>query len=212
MPELIEMRPYASFSRDEFLKKNGAAGAINVALVSQWFPYKGSDLYEKLAKEISRISVGGVWREVIFHAFRPNYENVSHLDHIHFHAEYKDADFQVMMQSLRIDVAMHLSLFPETFCYALSRSLLLGVPIVFLNRGSVGERLHEVSRAFPSASATVEDVHAALQRAVEWAQVKRLALHQSIGSSAASYSEARATLRFLVKTLSKSVGCSSYLL
>ena len=67
------------------------------------------------------------------------------------HGEYKDDELVSLMEKHQIDVICHFSLSEETYCYALSRSLQCQLPIFYIRRGALSERLdgvHELYQGF----------------------------------------------------------------
>ena len=54
------------------------------------------------------------------------------------------------MKKKNIHILIFLSLFPETYSYSLSMALQSGLPIVYLNRGALTNRLRNINRAFPA--------------------------------------------------------------
>lgn len=57
--------------------------------------------------------------------------------------EYKRENLPELMKKYEIDLVGVLSIWPETFCYTLSESILCGVPVLATDIGAVSERIHE---------------------------------------------------------------------
>jgi hypothetical protein len=58
-----------------------------------------------------------------------------------FHGPYKDETITDVLRKDGIHLLLAISLSEETYCYALTRMINTGLPIVFLNRGAISERL-----------------------------------------------------------------------
>lgn len=65
-----------------------------------------------------------------------------------FHGPYKDETIIDVLRHDGIHILLALSLSEETYCYSLTKMINSGLPIVFLNRGAISERLFEKSERF----------------------------------------------------------------
>mgnify|MGYP000736071732 len=57
--------------------------------------------------------------------------------------QYKREDLPELMQKYEIDLVGILPIWPETFCYTLSESVLCGVPVIASDIGAISERIHK---------------------------------------------------------------------
>ncbi len=55
------------------------------------------------------------------------------------------------MYKENIHILTHLSLFEESYCYALTNSINSGIPILYINHGALTERLNKKDKYFPSS-------------------------------------------------------------
>jgi hypothetical protein len=60
---------------------------------------------------------------------------------------------------------MHLSLFEESYCYALTNSINSGIPIIYLDRGAFGERLGKKDKYF---GCDINNIEETLISAIEY--------------------------------------------
>ncbi|MGM0988741.1 MAG: glycosyltransferase [Pseudomonadota bacterium] len=96
------------------------------------------------------------------------------------HGPYRREDFAPHLAEIRPHVGAVLSIWPETWCHTLTELWAAGLPVVGLDIGAVGERLHESGGGWRVAPFTVEALSAALQRARDpesWA-ARRAAVQQ----------------------------------
>lgn len=57
------------------------------------------------------------------------------------HGAYRQQDLPLLMKQYDIDVVCILPIWPETFCYTISESVLCGIPVFVTDIGAVGERV-----------------------------------------------------------------------
>ena len=62
-------------------------------------------------------------------------------DNIVFHNTYSDDKIIKQLHDNNIHGITHLSLFEESYCYALTNSINSGLPIFYIDRGAISERL-----------------------------------------------------------------------
>lgn len=203
--EWMDLLPYTSCSTLTCLQ---SPEEIHIALISDWKVVKGSAFYRMLAKGTPRIRVYRQSYTLIFHAFRLRQSNTnqfSSLQYINFHPIYSIANFKNTLSTLHIEVAIHLSLSPEVYCYSLSQSIRLGIPIVYLDTGSTDDRLHGISRAFPIGNLTLDSMQIALHRAIKWNIDKRRWLHELFSKSPSTFHKKMEAARTLEGHLSSSI-------
>lgn len=112
-----------------------------------------------------------------------------------FHGSYSPRDFSKAVEKIDPDLALFLSPWGETFSYALSEALMLGLPIVSLNVGALGNRLAGVDQAvLINGSGPLEVIEAiklaAKRQSNEEGKSKRgLAEHKSVEGMAQNYKD-----------------------
>ena len=67
-----------------------------------------------------------------------------------FHNSYKDDNIISDLHENNIHGIVHMSLFEESYCYALTNSINSGIPILYINRGSFKDRLPIKEKYFPT--------------------------------------------------------------
>lgn len=83
--------------------------------------------------------------EYEFHLYGANI----HSPFVFSHGKYSDVDITKVIRNDGIHILLALSLSEETYCYALTKMINTGIPIVYLNRGSFIDRLSRRERFFP---------------------------------------------------------------
>jgi len=117
---------------------------INIAYIGYFVKYKGSDIFNKLVSK-NKIFMN---YEIKYHIFGyvSNEENIE--SDIILHHEYNDNEIIDLLHSNNIHGIVHLSLFEESYCYALTNSINSGIPIMYINHGSFSERLKYMDKYF----------------------------------------------------------------
>jgi hypothetical protein len=88
---------------------------------------------------------------------------------ITFHDQYGNTRLESILPEQKIHIVTFLSLFPETFSHALTRILRAGIPLVYLKRGALIDRLAGVEHAFAvEGEATLARLEAGVSRAAEF--------------------------------------------
>lgn len=124
------------------IKKN----IINVAYIGYFTNYKGSNFFKKISNE------NKIYKEytIVYHVFG----NIAHSEkdifnkNIIFHYNYIDSEIIDILHKNNIHGITHLSLFEESYCYALTNSINSGLPILYLNRGAFTDRLKNNDKFF----------------------------------------------------------------
>lgn len=116
---------------------------INIAFIGQFVEYKGSHILKHILNKFI---------EVKYHIFG-SYNNIKEYqnnNNIIFHNKYSDENIIDLLHINNIHGIVHLSLFEESYCYALTNSINSGIPIFYIDRGSLKERLHFNNKYFPT--------------------------------------------------------------
>ena len=82
-------------------------------------------------------------QEIVFGSFNN--------DFLILHNSYNDNNIIEILHKNNIHGILHLSLFEESYCYALTNSINSGIPIFYLNRGSFNERLSNNNKYFSTS-------------------------------------------------------------
>jgi hypothetical protein len=130
---------------------------INICYLGYFISYKGSNIFKKIAYENKYYNN----YKIIYHVFGniSNSEQDINYDNIIFHHIYKDSEIIDKLHEENIHGITHLSLFEESYCYALTNSINSGLPILYINRGSLTERLIEKDKYFPCDIHNINNVY-----------------------------------------------------
>lgn len=109
---------------------------LNVAFVGGLAPAKGSRLAYELIKgnptDINWFIFGTVGDEKLEQLVQEN---------LYKTGGYEREELPGLFEKYNIDLVCILSVWPETFCYTISESLLYGIPVMVSNLGAMGERI-----------------------------------------------------------------------
>jgi hypothetical protein len=154
---------------DRFFVAPVADNTINIAFVGRLALYKGGGLFRDLSYSpvLSEKHPPLTFR---FHQFGEIHPSIpsDNCTAIEFNGWYDDQKIEAIMREKKIHIATFLSLFPETYSYVLTRLLRAGIPLVYLNRGALIDRLAGVKHAFAIEEATLARLEAGVSRAVEF--------------------------------------------
>jgi len=136
---------------------------INVAFVGNFVSYKGSSLFKNIVDKYQFYNNYHIKYHIYGHIDFQEYQNIN--SNIIIHNVYKDENIVKSLHNDSIHGIMHLSLFEESYCYALTNSINSGIPIIYVDRGSFRERLGEKVKYFGSE---VDDFENTLIKAFEY--------------------------------------------
>ena len=120
---------------------------INISFVGYFINYKGSQIFEELINKYKYYKNYTI-NYHIFGILAYNIDN--NIENIIIHNEYKDDNIINKLHENNIHGILHLSLFEESYCYALTNSINSGIPILYINNGCISERLNENAKYFSS--------------------------------------------------------------
>ena len=122
---------------------------INIAFVGNFCEYKGKNVFINISRRLQKYKN----YNILYHVFGENngYSNESNNEYnnkIILHNKYNDNDIIDLLYKNNIHGIMHLSLFEETYCYALTNSINSGLPILHNNYGAFKNRLGDSEERF----------------------------------------------------------------
>ncbi len=128
---------------------------INIAFIGNFIKYKGCELYKYLFNNVKYYN-GKLLKYHIFGYLSDDEKNNKIIDdNFIYHNGYEEKELIQLLYKNNIHIITHLSLFEESYCYALSNSINSGIPILYINHGSLTERLGDKKiikdRFFPSS-------------------------------------------------------------
>lgn len=136
---------------------------VRVAFLGHCVPHKGSQVFQFLVHHLPTYKN----HRVMYHVFGG--QHGTYIPNTHFHGEYDDSSLLHLLRSHGIHILCVLSLAEETYCYTLSRAINSGLPIVYLHRGALANRMvtpNDTSRFFAVHSPT--EIVQATQRAIDY--------------------------------------------
>ena len=125
---------------------------INIAFIGNFIEYKGSKLFKFLFNNVKYYN-GKLLKYHIF-GYISDDEKINRINDENFiyHNSYNDDQIIDKLYSNNIHIITHLSLFEESYCYALSHSINSGLPILYINHGAFYERLDtNLEKFFPTS-------------------------------------------------------------
>ena len=121
---------------------------INIAFIGNFCEYKGKNVFIDFSKRLYKYKN----YNVIYHVFGENNgfnnDDYNENNKIILHNKYNDNEIIELLYKNNIHGIMHLSLFEETYCYALTNSINSGLPILHNNNGAFKNRLGDLEERF----------------------------------------------------------------
>lgn len=119
---------------------------INISFIGNFVKYKGSEIFEEIINKYKHYKD----YHLKYHIFGSVNYTLNDRDNVIIHNEYKDNNIIDNLHENNIHGILHLSLFEESYCYALTNSINSGIPILYINNGCISERLKENNKYFSS--------------------------------------------------------------
>jgi hypothetical protein len=118
---------------------------INIAFIGNFCEYKGKNIFIDISNKFIKYKN----YNIIYHVFGENneYKNYDNTKII-LHNKYNDNEIIELLYKNNIHGIVHLSLFEETYCYALTNSINSGLPILHNNYGAFKNRVGELEERF----------------------------------------------------------------
>jgi len=141
-----------NFINHNNLKIKNIKREINVAFIGNFIEYKGSKLFKFLFNHVKYFKN----KNINYHVFgymsdEEKKEKINHQSFI-YHDYYDENKLLELLDKHNIHIITHLSLFEESYCYALTNTINSGIPILYLNHGALTERLDiNIEKYFPSS-------------------------------------------------------------
>ena len=126
-------------------------GILKAAYLGGVTPAKGSGVLGEMITSCDRNLRLFVYGEV----GDPRIRALNAPDNVFFSGVYQKDDIYDLLQAGRIDVALILPRWAETFCYTLSEAWAVGIPVIGTDIGAVGERIRRTGAGWlvaPDAS------------------------------------------------------------
>ncbi|HXP04532.1 MAG TPA: glycosyltransferase, partial [Stellaceae bacterium] len=157
-------------ARSVTIRRPGSGVAARVAVIGAIGPNKGYDLLLGCARDALK---QGLPIEFNLFGYSEDETPLRQLANVRLLGEYARADLPRLLAENPCDVALFLSIWPETYCYALSDAYALGLYPIALGFGALEERIAAsgVGALLPLASTPAEinaAILAELARADTW--------------------------------------------
>ena len=106
-------------------------------MLAIFIEYKGSDLFRRLFNNLKYYQGYLIRYHVFGYISNEEKENKIYHDNFIYHNEYNDVSISQRLIEEQIHLITHLSIFEESYCYALTNSILSGLPILYLQSWSI---------------------------------------------------------------------------
>ena len=123
---------------------------INICFVGQFIDYKGSELFKNIFEKYKNYKNYTIQYNVFGYLSENEKNNMINDKHFIYHDKYKENELISILYKNNIHGITHLSLFEESYCYALTTSINSGIPILYLEHGVFTERLKENNKYYPT--------------------------------------------------------------
>jgi GT2 family glycosyltransferase/glycosyltransferase involved in cell wall biosynthesis len=181
------IRSHPETARTVQIGHPASASAARVAVIGAIGPNKGYDLLLACARDALK---RGLPIQYQLFGYTADDTPLKQLPNVRLTGEYTRADLPRLVAENPCDVALFLSIWPETYCYALTDAYAVGLYPVALRFGALEERITaaKVGTLLPLAS-TAAQINAAILaeigRAAEWPATVRIG--EEIGDMLADY-------------------------
>jgi glycosyltransferase involved in cell wall biosynthesis len=170
------VRPHPEPPRSAAVRRPASTAAARVAVIGAIGPNKGYDLLLACARDALK---QGLPLQFNILGYTEDETPLRQLGNVRLIGEYARADLPRLVAENPCDVALFLSIWPETYCYALSDAYAVGLYPIALSFGALAERIAatKVGALLPSAS-TPAQINAAIlaeiARAAKWPNSVRI--------------------------------------
>ena len=146
---------------------------INIAFIGTFNEYKGGPIFLELIYNLRNYKDYIIHYHIFGKHTQSEHDNKL-LDYVHFHGSYKNNKLIEQLYANNIHIITSLSVFEETYCYALSLLINSGLPIVYLNRGALLTRLcDKYSRMFPFTESSFCIIKDTIIKTIEYIELNQ---------------------------------------
>lgn len=124
---------------------------INIAFLGNFIEYKGSQLYKYLFNNLKYYNGKLLKYHVFGYLSDEEKKDKIYDNNFIYHDNYDENNIINLLYEKNIHLITHLSLFEESYCYALSNSINSGIPILYLEHGAFTERLNKLDKFVPTS-------------------------------------------------------------
>ena len=123
---------------------------INIAFIGQFINYKGSQLFKEIYEKYKNYKNYKIKYHVFGYLSEDEQNNKILDENFIYHDNYIEKELISLLYKNNVHGIVHLSLFEESYCYALTTSINSGIPILYLEHGVFTERLKNNDKYFPT--------------------------------------------------------------
>jgi hypothetical protein len=123
---------------------------INIAFIGQFINYKGSQLFKEIYEKYKNYKNYKIKYHVFGYLSEDEQNNKILDENFIYHDNYNEKELISLLYKNNVHGIVHLSLFEESYCYALTTSINSGIPILYLEHGVFTERLKNNDKYFPT--------------------------------------------------------------
>jgi len=128
---------------------------INISFIGNFTYYKGSELFKNITNKYKTFNNFNINYHIFGSIENNDSNNIN--DNITIHNYYSDDEIIEILHKNNIHGILHLSIFEESYCYALTNSINSGIPIFYINYGAINERLILKNKYFSSSLEDIEE-------------------------------------------------------
>ena len=121
---------------------------INISFIGHFISYKGATLFKKMYNKYKVYRNYKIKYHIFGYVSEEETKNTIDDENFIYYDSYNDENIIDILNKNNIHGITHLSLFEESYCYALSNSINSGRPILYLEHGVFVERLKNEKKYF----------------------------------------------------------------
>lgn len=132
--ERMKCIPHGKFSKmQDFIHIQSQNKRFKICIFGGVSKHKGSKYLRQLIEQ----NTGFEWY-ILGNVYDLDIESS---DNVHIHGAYEQNEILDLLQVIHPDIALNLSICPETFSYVLSEAFIAGIPVIGTNLGAFGNRI-----------------------------------------------------------------------
>jgi hypothetical protein len=123
---------------------------INICFIGNFIKHKGSEIFKNIYEKYKNFKNYKIQYNVFGYLSDNEKNNMIQDENFIYHNTYKENELISILYKNNIHGITHLSLFEESYCYALTTSINSGIPILYLEHGAFTERLIDNNKYYPT--------------------------------------------------------------
>ncbi len=122
--------------------RNGRARTPHLAFVGSFKAYKGAHVFLDAVRRLEAAGVQARWS--VLGGGEPALLRAARRAGVHVHGYYSAGSLPRLLAAAQVDLALVVSIVPESYSLTFDECLLAGVPVVAFDHGAVGERVRDL--------------------------------------------------------------------